>query len=142
MTDVDAPQSYANHAHRPTGWVITTLLAVIAFLIMVLFVLRQLSVFTIGLLILSSAVLGVVTLLRLYVTRLQDRIIRVEMRLRLAAIGRERDVARLTRGQLIALRFASDGELPALADRALAENLTPDQIKRAVTNWQPDRMRT
>ena len=135
-------QSYANHVHRPTGWVITALLAVVAFVIMVLFVLRQFTVFTIGLLILSAAVLGLVSIIRRYVTRLQDRIIRLEMRFRLAAIGRERDAARLTTRQLVALRFASDGELPALTDRALAEDLTPDQIKRAVTDWQADWMRT
>jgi uncharacterized protein DUF6526 len=135
-------QSYANHVHRPMGWVITALLAAIAFVIMVLFVLRQFTVFTLGLLMLASAVLGLVSIIRRYVTRLQDRIIRLEMRLRLAAIGRERDVARLTTGQLVALRFASDNELPALTDRALGENLTSDQIKRAVTDWQADGMRT
>jgi hypothetical protein len=44
--------------------------------------------------------------------------------------------------QLIAVRFASDAELPALIDRAAAEKLTPDQIKRAVTDWQGDYLRT
>jgi hypothetical protein len=83
-----------------------------------------------------------VTLIRRYTVRLQDRIIRLEMRLRLLALGREHDITRVTMRQLVALRFASDAELPALIDRALAENLTPDQIKRAVSNWQPDRMRT
>jgi hypothetical protein len=135
-------QSYANHRHTPTGWVITALLAVIAFAIMVLFVLRQFSVITVGLLLLAAAVLGLVSIIRRYVTRLQDRIIRLEMRLRLAAAGREHEMARLSTKQLVALRFASDGELPALADRTLTENLTPDQIKRAVTDWQADWMRT
>ncbi|PYR82102.1 MAG: hypothetical protein DMF87_03055 [Acidobacteria bacterium] len=44
--------------------------------------------------------------------------------------------------QITALRFASDAELPALLDKTLAENLQPDQIKRAITNWQPDLHRT
>ena len=43
---------------------------------------------------------------------------------------------------IAALRFASDAELPALIDRAIAEQLTPDQIKRAVKDWQPDLLRT
>ncbi len=135
-------QSYANHVHRPVGWVVTALLAVLAFVGMVLFVLRTPSVLTVALLMLAGAVLGLVALIRRYTTRLQDRIIRLEMRLRLAALGREHDMTRLTMRQLVSLRFASDAELGALADRALAENLTPDQIKRAVTNWQADRMRT
>jgi hypothetical protein len=109
---------------------------------MVLFVLRTPSVISVALLLLAAAVLGLVALIRRYTTRLQDRIIRLEMRLRLAGLGREPDVTRLTTRQLVALRFASDAELAALLDRALAENLTPDQIKRAVTSWQADRMRT
>jgi hypothetical protein len=135
-------QTYANHRHRATGWVITALLAVLGFVGIVLFVLRAPSVITISLLLLGSGVLGLVALIRLYAIRLQDRIIRLEMRLRLAALGREHDIGRVSVRQLIALRFASDAELPVLLDRVLAENLTPDQIKRAVTNWQADLMRT
>ena len=135
-------QSYANHVHRPVGWTITALLAVFGFVGMVLFVLRTPSVISVALLLMASAILGLVALIRRYTTRLQDRIIRLEMRLRLAALGREQDIGRLSTRQLIALRFASDGELASLIDRALAENLTGDQIKRAVTHWQADRMRT
>ena len=135
-------QTYANHVHRPAGWTITALLAVLGFVGMVLFVLRTPSVISVALLLMASAILGLVALIRLYTTRLQDRIIRLEMRLRLAGLGREQDMTRLSSRQLIALRFASDAEMPTLIDRALAENLTGDQIKRAVTNWQADRMRT
>jgi hypothetical protein len=109
---------------------------------MVLFVLRTPSVISVALLLMASAIVGLVALVRRYTTRLQDRIIRLEMRLRLAALGREQDMTRLSTRQVIALRFASDVELTTLIDRALAENLTGDQIKRAVTHWQADRMRT
>jgi purine nucleoside permease len=74
--------------------------------------------------------------------RLQDRIIRLEMQTRLARLGRAADCGRMTLRQIVALRFASDAELPALLDRAAAEHLTADQIKRAVTAWQADHMRT
>jgi hypothetical protein len=135
-------QAYANHRHRPVGWVVTALCAVLGFAGMVLFVLRTPSVISVALLLIAAAVVGLVTLIRRYTVRLQDRIIRLEMRLRLIALGRESDMTRLTMRQLVALRFASDAELAALVDRAVTENLTPDQIKRGVTNWQPDRMRT
>ncbi len=75
---------------------------------------------------------------------MQDRIIRLEMRLRLAALlpGRQAELPRLTLPQLVALRFASDAELPALVERTLAgEFAGPDAIKRAVKDWQPDHLR-
>ena len=139
-------QHYANHPHRPTSWLITALLSVFALVLSVLLLLRvPRSVNALALLLLlllCLAVVGLVLMIRRYATRLQDRIIRLEMRMRLAALGREHDMARLSTRQLVALRFASDAELAALAERAVRENLTPDQIKRAVTNWQPDLMRT
>jgi hypothetical protein len=64
------------------------------------------------------------------------------MRTRLARLGHEADLARLSMRQIVALRFASDAELPGLLQRAAAENLTADQIKRGVTSWQADDMRT
>jgi len=73
---------------------------------------------------------------------MQDRIIRLEMHVRLARLLPGRDVSVLTLPQLVALRFASDREMPALVERTLAGELTtPDSIKRAVTDWQADWLR-
>ena len=137
-----AEQNYANHAYRATGWLVAWGGAFLVTLLFVWVLYRDRSLIAAGLVLLGLVVLLTITLLRLFALRLQDRIIRLEMRVRLARLGREPLFDRLAVKQLVALRFASDAELPALADRALAENLSPDQIKRSVSNWQPDRLRT
>jgi hypothetical protein len=81
---------------------------------------------------------------RSYALTAQDRIIRLEERLRFAALLSPDLLARsqaLTVRQIIGLRFASDDELPALVKRALDENLTEKQIKQAINNWRPDYLR-
>lgn len=135
-------QNYANHRYRPLLWLIAALSAVVGFALMVLFVLRQPSLISAGLLLIAVSLICVVWMVRQYALRLQNRIIRLEMQTRLARLGRDADFGRLAMPQIIALRFASDAELPALLSRAITEHLTADQIKRAVTAWQADVLRT
>jgi hypothetical protein len=76
--------------------------------------------------------------------RAQDRIIRLEERLRMALLLPSAElpiVEALTLRQIIALRFASDAELPMLALRAAAEGLTEKQIKQSIVTWRPDEYR-
>jgi hypothetical protein len=78
---------------------------------------------------------------RFYAVRVQDRIIRLEERLRLATVLRDPlrgRIMELTEGQLIALRFASDGELTGLVEKALSEKLSRADIKKAIHTWRPD----
>ena len=82
---------------------------------------------------------------RIFALRVQDRVIRLEMFLRMERVLppelRSR-ISDFTVGQLIALRFASDEELPELARRVLADNLTERKaIKRMIKHWNPDTLR-
>lgn len=82
---------------------------------------------------------------RLMALRVQDRLIRLEMRLRLREVLPAPLAARiheLSVRQLVALRFAGDAELPALVERTLKREFAkPRDIKRAVTDWQADYLR-
>ncbi len=82
---------------------------------------------------------------RAFALTVQDRVIRLEMRLRMRELLPADLLPRIpefTRGQLVALRFASDAELPALARRVLDEGLTDRKaIKQLVRQWQADTLR-
>ncbi|MGN6492576.1 MAG: DUF6526 family protein [Agriterribacter sp.] len=74
----------------------------------------------------------------------QNRIVRLEMRLRYYQLTQKRLEAiedQLSFGQLAAVRFASDEEFVPLLEKAIREKLSPDEIKKAIKNWQPDYMR-
>jgi hypothetical protein len=93
------------------------------------------------LILVSIALLLVAANSRVKDLKVQDRVIRLEERLRFAALLSPAALsasANLTLPQIVALRFASDQELPGLVARTLAENLTPRQIKESITSWRPD----
>jgi hypothetical protein len=75
---------------------------------------------------------------RIFPLKAQDRAIRAEENLRHFALTGKLLDKRLSVKQIVGLRFASDGEFPALAQRAADESLTPDAVKRAVKNWKSD----
>ncbi len=83
---------------------------------------------------------------RLFALRVQDRIIRLEMQLRLERIlppDLKPRVAEFTVSQLIALRFAGDDELSELARLVLAQQLTGSKaIKQSIKHWRADFLRT
>lgn len=82
---------------------------------------------------------------RVFALKVQDRVIRLEMRLKLRELlpaemqGR---INSLTARQMVGLRFASDAELPVLVAQVLKDNITSaDAIKKMITNWQADDQR-
>jgi hypothetical protein len=92
-------------------------------------------------LVLSLAVIVPILRLRSYPLKVQDRVIRLEERLRLQALAPAAwpaQIYRLTEDQLIGLRFAADDEVVELAKQALEHNLTRKQIKERIKNWRSD----
>lgn len=137
-----AAQNYANHAYRATAWLCACVGVLTALALSVVVTIREPSLLTLTVLILAATLAAAVAIIRTFALKLQNRIIRLEMQVRLARLGQAEYVSRLSMPQLVAIRFASDAELPALLARSVADKLTPDQIKRAIGDWQADEMRT
>ncbi|MGD0938352.1 MAG: DUF6526 family protein [Terracidiphilus sp.] len=95
-------------------------------------------------LVLSVAAFIPVYKLRSYPMKVQDRVIRLEERLRLQALAPVQwhgQIYRLTEDQLIGLRFAADDEVVELAKQALEHNLNRKQIKERIKSWRADTWR-
>lgn len=96
-------------------------------------------------LLLSIALVIMFLFARVFALTVQDRVIRLEMRLRMREVLPSDLTTRIpefTLDQLVALRFASDAELPALARKVLDERLTDRKvIKQLVRDWQADTLR-
>lgn len=92
-------------------------------------------------LVLTVCVFFVAFFARTFALRAQDRAIRAEENLRhFMLTGKPLD-ARLEPLQIVALRFASDDEFPALAVRAAEQSMKPDDIKKQVKYWRADTYR-
>jgi Family of unknown function (DUF6526) len=91
-------------------------------------------------LIVALSVAGILTAIfaRTFALKAQDRAIRAEENLRHFAMTGKLLDARLQPLQIVALRFASDGEFVALAQKAAQDNMKPVDIKRAVKIWRAD----
>lgn len=108
-------------------------------------VVRGFSFGTIISLLVAIALFVLALTARIFALTVQDRVIRLEMRLRMQQTlppDLTPRIPEFTVGQLVALRFAGDAELPDLARKVLQENLTERKaIKAMVRNWQPDNLR-
>ena len=91
--------------------------------------------------VLSLAMIMLMGFCRMFALKAQDRAIRAEENLRHYVLTGKLLDPKLTVRQVIGLRFAPDAEFVALAQRAAAENLSEDDIKKAVKNWKADTYR-
>lgn len=93
----------------------------------------------------AAALLVVCFLARVFALKVQDRVIRLEMRLKLREVlpaEMHYKINQLSAKQLVGLRFASDGELPALVTQILKDNIaSADSIKKMIKDWQADDLR-
>jgi len=126
-------------------WYFSSGLIVFANLIVAIVSLAMVRNFSHVWVLILSLVLIVLTLrVRQYPLKVQDRVIRLEERLRLQALAPvewQGQIHRLREDQLIGLRFAGDDEVVALAKQTLEENLNRKQIKERIRNWRPDTWR-
>ena len=136
------PQSLANHARfdPPFHFFVLPVFA-LTVIVAIVYAFKYPGFYSTWLVVFAIAATTAVLKSRMYALKVQDRIIRLEERLRLAILVDKPLRARITElseSQLVGLRFASDAELPALTARALSEKLSRAEIKKAVTQWRPD----
>ena len=138
-------QSYASHARRqPVYHFVLIPILITNLVITIVWAVQGPGFHRIWTAVLAFALLLMGGLVRVNPNKVQDRVIRLEERLRLAALlpdSLRLRIPELTESQLIGLRFASDAELPALAQRALDEKLDRKAIKQAIQQWRPDHFR-
>ena len=140
------PQSFENHARVVPGFHGFVFPVFVVNLVWSLVQLRHGIGFASVLSVLvAAALVGLFFYARIFALTVQDRIIRLEMQLRLARLlpaDLQPRIAEFTVGQLVSLRFAGDDELPALARQVLEEKVTDRKsIKRRIKNWQGDFLR-
>ncbi len=135
-------QTLANHAKLdPIFHFFLAPVLLACFIASIVFLFHEVDALRVWLAVLSLAAFLLCFKTRLYALKVQDRIIRLEERLRLTALLSEplrAKIPQLTEPQLIALRFAADEEVPSLVEKTVRENLDPKAIKKAINHWRPD----
>ena len=140
-----AEQSFASHAHHPVPTYVASVFVLVALIASIGAWLFGWATLELAVVAVSCAAAVFVSISRTYTTKLQDRIILLEMKVRCTErlpAAQAASLAELTPKQVVALRFASDDELGPLLERAAREKLPPKEIKRAITRWRRDDLRT
>ncbi|MDR3776629.1 MAG: DUF6526 family protein [Terracidiphilus sp.] len=139
------PQNLKNHGRIDPLFHYVLFFVLLANVVFAVFhELHQQTITSAWFLVLSLVAFILLFKLRTYPLKVQDRVIRLEERLRLQALAPAEwhpQIAQLTEDQLIGLRFAADDEVVALAKLALEEHLTRKQVKERIKNWRADNWR-
>jgi hypothetical protein len=140
-----APQTYATHRRfDPAYHLIAFLLLLGALGVAITLLVRQPGLQAIWDLLIALVLLLVFFKAREYPVKAQDRLIRLEERLRMERVlpdSLRSRIPELTEAQLVGLRFAPDAELPALVEATLSEHLDREAIKKRIRDWKPDTFR-
>ncbi len=141
-----APQTFANHVRIvPAYHIVLFGILIINFIWAAYQAARFLSVASVIGLLLAIGLIILSFCARIFALRVQDRVIRLEMWLRMEQQLPQDLRARIpefTVDQLVALRFASDQELPELVRKVLSGNITDRKtIKKMIQHWKPDYLR-
>ena len=139
------PQNLKNHGRLDPAYHFVLVFVVLANLIVsIVVVVRHPCFYSAWFVVLSVAAFIALFRMRQYPLKVQDRVIRLEERLRLQALAPAEwhsQVYHLTEDQLIGLRFAADDEVVELAKQALEHNLNRKQIKERIKDWRADTWR-
>jgi hypothetical protein len=135
-------QEYSNHRHWVPLYHVLTLAAMVVLLLgSILYLLENKNesyVLPFLLILMVLTIISVSFHCRSFALKAQDRAIRAEENLRYFILTGKRLNQYLSLYQIIALRFAPDEEFVSLTERAIEQNLKPDEIKRLIKNWRPD----
>ena len=136
------PQNLKNHVRfDPPYHFFLTLISLASIVVSIVYAAHHFGFYSVWMVVVALAAFVALFKLRLYPLKVQDRVIRLEERMRLEALAPAEwhaQIYRLSEDQLVGLRFASDDEVVELAKQALEHNLARKQIKERIRTWRGD----
>jgi hypothetical protein len=141
----EKPQNFENHSRQIPAFAIGQVVLMVSFVGSLIYLRHGISFKSVMDVLVSAVLVVLFVFVRNSTLAVQNRLIRLEMRLRLAGLlpaDLQSRIPEFTLDQLIALRFACDAELPGLARKVLDEQLNDRKtIKKLIKNWQADYLR-
>jgi hypothetical protein len=141
----ETSQSYANHTQRQPIYLAVYAVFLADLIWTVRAAIQAPNAATVLGVLTATALIVLAFYARLFALTVQDRVIRLEMRLRLREslpASLHSRIGEFSKGQLVAMRFAGDAELPAIAEKVLRDKIQDRKaIKQMIKDWQPDFLR-